>query len=128
MRTHRYKPGESKVRKARRAFLSEIGSCMACGSGRDLTTHEIPRGADRHRAFLERAAWLCLCWPCNRAFANPAVWPLARQLALKLIRDGAYFDLAAINRIRGRAVGAIELSEVEVYVSTVFQGQPECES
>lgn len=121
MRAHRYKPGESKVRKARHEFLLEVGRCMACGSGYALAVHEIGRGADRHRAWPHRAAWLALCMPCHRECGNYAVWPIARQLALKLVRDGAYFDLEAVNRIRGRAVGAITLSEVEVYVSTVFQ-------
>lgn len=118
---------------ARRKFRDECGRCFACGSTRDLFTHEIARGPSRGRAFLERAAWLLTCPKCHDAMGNYAVWPLQRQLALKALADPVWFDLVAVNRMRifggdpTRGDLAITQAEVDAYLDTVFETYPACE-
>ena len=75
-------------------------------------THEICRGVHRAKAVLERCTWLALCRGHHSDMGDYELWPLERQLALKALVDPAWFDLAKINELRGRAPGAIELADV----------------
>lgn len=127
MKKHRYKKGEHRAVVARRAFCAEAGRCMACGgTSLPLTVHEIARGPSRGRSFGARIAWLAVCWPCNQELANPLVWCLPRQLALKAVADPCHYDLIQFNRLRvfggdpERGDLAITQDEVDVYLDTVF--------
>lgn len=41
-----------------------------------------------------------MCRECHEALDDYRVWPITRQLAVKLIMDPENFDLGAINAIR----------------------------
>lgn len=105
---------------ARSKFKAEYGRCMICGHEwrsadyfpRVLETHEIARGTARSKAVVCRAAWLVLCREHHVAVGDLSKWPVARQLALKLIRDPEGFDRVAVNRLRGRQDEAITHDEV----------------
>lgn len=78
--------------------------CAICGGTGNGTggvhVHEIIGGPSRMRAFVERAAWLPACNPCNGdALTDRTAWPLAKQLAIKLELDPQWFDLDAINAL-----------------------------
>ena len=85
----------------RNAFLVEFGSvCAVCGAWRSTSVHEITPGRNRMRAFGVRAAWLPTCAVCNCGrLMDKIEWPLARQLALKLIVDPEYFCLLSVRKI-----------------------------
>jgi hypothetical protein len=98
----------------RRQFVYDIARCMICGSctgGGDV--HEIARGPSRKEAYHNRAAWLLLCRQCHDEVGNYMLWPIARQLAVKLVADPDYFDLEVVNRLRGRDKDAITMQEVK---------------
>lgn len=103
-----------------RALKEEVGRCEICEPVRwrtyvdDLEVHEIARGtANRQKARGKRFASLVVCYWCHRReLSSAAKWPMARQLAvLKRSRPQDY-DLAAFNRLRCRAAGAITEDEV----------------
>jgi hypothetical protein len=98
----------------RRQFVYDIARCMICGSctgGGDV--HEIARGVSRKDSYHNRAAWLLLCRQCHDEVGNYMLWPIVRQLAVKLVADPDYFDLEAVNLLRGRDRDAITLQEVK---------------
>lgn len=89
----------------RREFIKEFGRCQnqepwAGEHFGALTVHEMTNGPNRERALRTRAALLVLCAGCNCSdFTDKKVWPLERQLALKLVVDPEFFDLGAINEL-----------------------------
>lgn len=99
--------------EARRDFRWKIGECMLCGA-RSLhhDIHEISRGAGRGKAVKDRRCWLLLCRRCHELCGDYAVWPLAKQYALKAIADPDWYDRVAVNEMRGRMPEA--MPEVEV--------------
>lgn len=105
---------------ARTKFKAEYGRCMVCGDAwrsadfwpRVLETHEIARGPARSKAVACRAAWLVLCRQHHEQVGDLSVWPVVRQLALKLLRDPDGYDRVAVNRLRGRQDDAITDEEV----------------
>lgn len=84
----------------RKEFLWDHPYCFACGSGIDVAVHEMTPGKNRMRGFVERATWLTACNHCNcDRLTDASEWPLARQLALKLLHNPEYFDLEAVRRV-----------------------------
>ena len=81
-----------------------------------VEVHEIPRGIYRKEASNHRCALLLLCRVHHDAMGNYKVWPIARQLARKLLVDGDYFDLETICEIRDRVPTAITLVDVAKYL------------
>ena len=88
---------------AREAFLGEMFECAIHGPECrrwDISAHEMTPGKNRMRAFGVRAAWLPACGVCNcGVLRDNVIWPLAKQLALKLLIDPVYFDLILIRKI-----------------------------
>lgn len=109
-----------KLYPERIEFLYEMGRCAVQGLNCDgcygVAVHEMCRGKNRMRAFGVRAAWLPACGPCNTGDLDDATaWPLAKQLALKLLIDPRYFDLTAIRQIL--AVDGTPIERLPVVVS-----------
>lgn len=105
---------------ARAAFRGEFHLCMNCcrrlaEECRDI--HEIARGPNREEALKHRCAWLLLCRGCHDEMDDYSVWPLARQLALKLLADPGHFSLEEFNLIRGRAPTAITLADIVPFLN-----------
>ncbi len=100
---------------SRHEFLLDHMYCMVCGSYA-CDVHEMARGCHRSVAVKHRCCWLSLCRQCHEEMDDYAVWPLTRQLAVKLLKDPEYFDLLKFNSIRGRAPGAITLAEVVAHL------------
>lgn len=111
---------ERAHRAARRGFLGDFPSCWFCGE-RTTEVHEITRGNGiRNLAFGKRETWAAACSVCNcENLTNYAIWPLERQLCYKLCNDPAYFDLAVICEIRGRAPTAITLEDIVKWLQPI---------
>lgn len=111
--------------EARREFAAEFAFCFNCGdlwrkSGHGwpgLQTHEIARGPARKLAYADRTAWLRLCAGCHEAVGNLREWPIARQLALKLLCDPVWYDVERVNKLRGRAAGSVTQGEVMQWIA-----------
>lgn len=78
--------------------------------------HEIARGVHRKTSVYHRCCWLAVCLECHDAVDNLRDWPIAKQLACKLIHDAAFFDLEQFNEIRDRDPQAIELADVTFHL------------
>lgn len=130
------KKRQKLVRKhagARRAFVNEHCQCAVCGhSSRHpwkdkplacskVVCHEIANGQFRAMAFPEPCTWLPACRFCNEhVLTNKAVWPEARQLCLKMVRDPGRYDLAKyLNITSPAAPRRIEQGEVDAFLETV---------
>lgn len=105
---------------ARDAFLEEFEyRCLipGCYSGEGVAVHEITNGHFRMRAFGVRAAWLPACGVCNcHRLTDKSAFPIARQLAVKLLIDPNYFLLDTIReivRVEGRPLPVL-VTEGEV--------------
>lgn len=112
---------ESTVRE--QFGLEFVEDCWACRKAwrgntiwRSLQTHEIARGVNRWRGLTDRAAMLRLCERCHQQMDDGAVWPVARQLALKKVCDPKWYDRVTVNVMRGRTPDAITEEEVDAYV------------
>lgn len=105
-----------KVSPERKAFVEAAGVCMACLSEFVCDCHEIARGPAREAALSEPTLWLALCRSCHEEMDDMKKWPLARQLALRVLAD-MNANMALLNRVRGRAPTAVTAIEVmkEVY-------------
>jgi hypothetical protein len=93
--------------------------CWLCGSTTDLQVHEVARGSARSKAVKEPACWIRCCPECHDLLADYSVWPIVRQCALKLDRDPQHYDLAVVNRLRGRSARAITQKEVDAALATI---------
>lgn len=103
-------------RSEREAYLKNAGLCEVCGVIAPRDVHEIARGPARSKSVKLRSCWLAVCRPCHEALGDYRAWPIAKQLALKLVRDPEFFDLAEVNHTRGRAANAIELKDLAAYL------------
>ena len=116
-----------RMTRKRRRFLRKVAgpreafrqahhyTCMACGCSGAGDVHEIARGPHRHAAMSEPACWLLLCRSCHEDMGAPD-YPIARQLALKQIRDAGNYDRRRVNVLRGRQPEAITEEEVNQWV------------
>ncbi|MEM8494607.1 MAG: hypothetical protein AAF663_04380 [Planctomycetota bacterium] len=102
-----------RVKAERQAFLEEARHCWVCGMNKATDTHEMACGSHRGAALDKRLAWLATCSVCNcQLLTDYSIYPLSRQLAIKLYFDREHYDLPAFNQLRGRAPGAIAANEV----------------
>lgn len=111
----RAKPSSAEKRRVaheRAEWLMEHNKCMVCRKADAVDVHEIARGANRQEAWRSPCCWISACRKCHNEMDDYGVWPIARQLALKKMRDSENYDRVAVNRIRSRDDEAI--SEVEV--------------
>jgi hypothetical protein len=85
----------------RNQFLFEYPNCAFCGERGGCSVHEILSGTGyRMLAFVSRACWLPACWDCNSNKATDRkLWPVEKQLALKLLIDPLGFDQDEVDRI-----------------------------
>ena len=89
-------PYERSISPDRKAWReSQPDKCMVCRSSDVvLEVHEIAKRSSAPKTWGNRLNYLLLCQSCHREVeASREVWPLARQLALKLVRDPKHFDL-----------------------------------
>ncbi len=100
----------------RRSYKAEFLMCQCCIKRKAEDVHEIARGIHKEESEKHPATWLCLCRKCHDEMDDYSVWPIARQLALKLVADPSRFSLSKINEIRGRALDAITLADVAQYL------------
>lgn len=107
------------VQKRRADFRKEFSRCCWCGESRlrDHTIDEIVRGSSRGVALGDRRAWLPACYTCNSFILTGIA--IEQKLAIKLCIDPAYFDLEAINKMRGRSGHAITLADVSAWLKPV---------
>ena len=114
------------VRDDRQAYLFAHGNkCIWCDSTWNVAVHEIARGMNRNAALSEPSCWLPLCGPCNCGpFHNRAIWPDAKQMALKYLRDNVNYDLVRFNYIvNPRAPNRVTQDEVDFYVKELISGR-----
>jgi hypothetical protein len=101
-----------------REELETIGSVITRYFGAGLNVHEIAKGPHRAEALKHRACCLVVCNQCNCCqLCDYSVWPIERQLALKLLTDPQHFDLDLFNKVRGRAPTAITLLDLVPYLT-----------
>ena len=102
-------------REAREAYLMTFPVCQICDRAAAVEIHEIVRGGSRRLAYGQRAAWLSLCRNCHEIAGDYGKLPLPGAYGFKGIRDPAFYDRVALNRLRGRADEAV--SEADVLIS-----------
>lgn len=107
---------DRSVKRERQGFGRQQILCAAGCGNNGCDVHEIARGPARAKAKLDRHAWLWLCRSCHESMGSLAVWPIARQMACKLLSDPEYFDLERICELRGRAVTDVQMYEVVEYL------------
>jgi len=107
-------------------FAQEFPFCWHCGSTWNLTIDEIVSGmSDRVKGVQHRLAWTRLCNACNTGELNgSAPKILLAKLVYKLKYDAPHFDLPMVCVLRGRAPGAIELTEVMIEYCRRYDGGP----
>jgi hypothetical protein len=86
----------------RKRYLMDHGSCaLGYSRARSIPAtelHEITAGKNRHKSLTTPAAILAVSRHGHDTIQG---WPIAKQLALKLLCDPEEFDLTAINAILG---------------------------
>lgn len=100
----------------RNEFLLEMGACAVCRQCPAEQCHEISRGPARDASLSRRETWLGVCSTCHDLLDDYSQYPIERQLAIKLLVDPEWFDIRAVNELRGRAPDAITLPEVVDYL------------
>jgi len=93
--------------------------CWVCGVTSNLQNHDIARGCHRASGARNPANWVRCCFECHDRLGDYGQWPVVRQLALKMSRDAAYYNLAAVNVLRGRQAFAIAQDEVDAALATI---------
>lgn len=84
----------------RRTMERDARGCWWCGTTEGLACHEMLNGPNRMRAFGRRECLLVLCSHCNcNVFTDKKRFPLARQLAIKMLKDANHFDLDVIREV-----------------------------
>ena len=101
-----------RIAPLRAAYKAEFVMCMCCRKRVATDVHEIARGSSRHIAKLHPCCWLCLCRSCHDSMGDYNLWPITRQLALKIVRDAGRFDLDEFCLVRDRAEGSITLDDI----------------
>ena len=90
-------PYERSIAEDRKAWRDGTsGFCMVCNCLRFDTpdVHEIAKRSFAPKKWWSRLNCLLVCQSCHREIEdNRAAWPLARQLAIKAVRDPDNFDL-----------------------------------
>lgn len=105
------------ARQSRRNYLLCHPVCAVCRETWASEVHEVTNGPSRMKGFVEPAAWLSVCTRCNQdVLTDKNAWPLARQLACKMVRDPANYNLRAVCEILDRE---IEQGEVESWLRTI---------
>ena len=94
--------------------MDEVGRCQVpnCQYGA-AECHEITRGINRQASLRERTTWLGLCHNHHVDMGDYSVWPIERQIALKMIVDGEYFDLEKVFLVYGKR---IEFERISKYL------------
>jgi hypothetical protein len=108
-----------KTDKPRTDYVKESQMCQVCGCCFAVQCHEICRGSSRAEALKHRALWLAVCVECHDDLGDYREWPISRQCAQKLLADPLHFDLQLVNRVRGRADNAIDLSDITRHLKLV---------
>lgn len=81
-------------------MLAELNRrCMMCGTAYPSDVHEIVRKSQAPRAWGVVENYLLLCRDCHDMIHRHNI-VIARQLAIKLLRDPDHFGLEAINEIK----------------------------
>jgi len=91
---------------------------MVCDCRRDLACHEILNGGLRDKTLDEPCTLLVVCWNCNsNKLTCKGDWPVARQLAVLLMRSPQYYDLERFNWLRNpKAPNYVTQEEVDEYI------------
>ena len=105
-----------KYALVRSAFKGWAHKCMICSNREVVDVHEIANGPARQEALGKREAWLAVCRMCHDQLSDKNMWPVARQLAVKLVKDPEWFDPVVVNILRGRDPEAITLVEIAEYL------------
>jgi hypothetical protein len=117
----RVNPKTAKIRRTARdpraQYVAEHFTCQVCHKRQATECHEIVRRSTKATSILFRSTYIATCGTCHRnELSDYSRYPIARQLAVKLVADADHFSLEEVNRLRGRAQTAITLSDVAIYL------------
>ncbi len=116
---------DRRAAPVRRAYLEEFPVCQRPGCHYKATeVHEIARGPARAKAYQYRECWLALCRECHEEMGGYGVWPLERQLAVKMLVDYDYFNLLLFNWLRSRGPEAVTVPDVLPYLALAEEHTP----
>lgn len=106
----------ASIRASREAWRASVRQwCMLCDyPWNDLEVHEIQSRSSAPTRWASECNYLLLCG-FNGCHAKVQNWSQAAQLALKLVRDPAHFDIQAWLRIRDpelRAPDRVTMAEI----------------
>ena len=104
----------AKVKPFRDRYLAAHLLCEVCLKRKAIEVHEICRGAHREKSLDKEFAVLAVCRTCHDDLGNYAIWPVSRQLALKVIRSPELFGLNfdVVNELRGNSETEFECADV----------------
>lgn len=107
----------------REAYRIKFRHCMVCGKS-PADAHEISSGtAGRPLSIDKPETWLAACYSCNCfKLTDKKEYPVARQLAIKLIHDPENFDLEVFN---GCYAGTVNLGDVSKWLELAEEPRPE---
>jgi len=92
-----------EIEEAENEFKFEHHQCWVRGCRRtDLHLHHMVRGSSRQLALKHRECWMRLCSRHHEELHREN-WPLALQLAVKVLNDPAYYDRRLVLELRGEA-------------------------
>lgn len=102
--------------KVLQEFADAFHRCWLCGSVAErcfpprLEIHHICRGPNRQKSLNCRSTLIRTCPRCHTNKLDGMA--VVDQLAIKLRNDPEHYDPAEVNRLRGRAPGAIDDADV----------------
>lgn len=116
-RMKRVNPKTAKIRRQARdpraQYVAEHFLCQVCGQRKATECHEIVRRSTAAKSILYRSTYIATCGDCHQhELGDYSRYPIARQLAVKLVNDPEHFSIEEVNRLRGRANSAITLADV----------------
>ena len=106
------------IRAKRDAYKDEFPQCPLTGEWR-VECHEITSGwAGRANGIVEPAVWLSVAPRVNREwFTDKKVWPVQRQLALKMLVDPTRYSLEKFNECYTH--GTVYQEDVDAWLDDV---------
>lgn len=126
MKRSRLKPKSKKRAAAEReagpvfdTFKAEHPLCWHCRVRPTTDIHHLCRGANKAKTYSDRRGLFAACRKCHDRLGDYGKVSLIVQIATKKLRDPEYYDLAWLNKMRGKAPNAIDDNDLNGTTSSL---------